>query len=448
LSTSPFTPGLRAVTFGMVALIALGAFESLAVTTTMPAVVDALGGLHLYAMAFAAPVASGVIGMVAAGGWADRRGPGRPLLTGVGLFVVGLVIAGTAAGMEMVVAGRLLQGLGSGLLTVALYVVVARVYADAVQPRVFAAFAAAWVVPSIVGPAIAGLITEHLGWRWVFLLIPGLAVPAVLMLRPALAQVSTPAQPDDGERTDWSRLARALGAGTGAMALHWGGQQQGPVGVLVIGAGLTLLVVTVPSLLPPGTLRAARGLPSVIVTRGLIGAAFFGAEAYLPLLFITERGLSPAAAGLALTSAAILWSAGSWLRGRSEGRWDDRDVLRAAALLIAVGIALAAMAVWHTVPVSVSLLGWGLAGLGMGLGYPTLSLLTLRLSARSEQGANSSALQVNESLTIAVVLAVSGPLFTALVDRDATAAFLACFGVAAALASAALLVAARITPAP
>src|SRR5665647_1963156 len=79
----------------MVGLIGLSAFEALAVTTAMPVVVNALGGLDLYAMAFAAPAAASVVGVVAAGGWADRRGPTPPLLAGIAAFVGGLIIAGT-----------------------------------------------------------------------------------------------------------------------------------------------------------------------------------------------------------------------------------------------------------------------------------------------------------------------------------------------------------------
>ena len=447
-STSPLAPEHRAVTLGMVALVALAAFEQLAVTTTMPSVVDALGGLSLYAMAFAAPVAAGVLGMVAAGGWADRRGHAQPLLTGVALFVIGLVVAGTATTMETVVGGRLVQGLGSGMFTVALYVLVARRYPDAVQPRVFSAFAAAWILPSIVGPAIAGAIAEHLGWRWVFLAVPLLTVPALLALRPALHPTPRPAtHPDEAQDGGAPRpggrvqLLRAAAAGAGALALHRGGQPElwehaddRTVAIATLALGLALLALGVPRLLPRGTLRAARGLPTVVLVRGLTGAAFFGAEVYLPLLLITERGLSQAVAGLALTGAALLWSAGSWLRGRNEGRWDDRRVLQLGALALGVGIALAALGVWTAVPVAVSMVGWGLSGLGMGVSYPTLSVLTLRLSAPSEQGANSSALQVNESLTVALVLAASGPLFAVLLPVGPVAAFLACFGLAGGLA--------------
>ncbi|MCU1432360.1 MAG: hypothetical protein JWP95_1465 [Actinotalea sp.] len=272
-STSPFAPRYRAVTWGMLTLIALTAFEALAVTTVMPAVVDSLGGLELYAMAFAAPVASGVVGLVAAGGWADRRGPARPLLTGVVLFVLGLAVAGTARVMEAVVAGRVVQGLGAGMLTVALYVIVARVLPDESQPRVLAAFAAAWVVPALVGPAVAGLVADHLDWRWVFLALPVLAVPAVLALRPAVALVAGPRPPEPGAPVvdtgpDWRRLACAVTAGTAALGLHVADQLAGALTAVVVVGVLVALAVAVPPLLPRGTLRLGRGLPSVVALRG------------------------------------------------------------------------------------------------------------------------------------------------------------------------------------
>ena len=96
---SLFAPAYRALTVGAVALVALGAFESLAVGTAMPTVAAALDGIPLYAIAFAAPFAAGVLALVVSGIWSDARGPGRPILYGVGWFVAGLVIAGTAPAM-------------------------------------------------------------------------------------------------------------------------------------------------------------------------------------------------------------------------------------------------------------------------------------------------------------------------------------------------------------
>ncbi|MEE3919067.1 MFS transporter [Micromonospora sp. BRA006-A] len=114
-----------------------------------------------------------------------RRARPRPALWhGVVWFVAGLVVAGAATTMEVLVVGRAVQGFGSGLVSVALYVVVGQAYPEQLRRRIFAAFAAAWVVPSLVGPALAGLIVEHLGWRWVFLAVPAVAIPAALLVQP------------------------------------------------------------------------------------------------------------------------------------------------------------------------------------------------------------------------------------------------------------------------
>ncbi len=136
------TRQFRAITLGMVSLVVLQAYQALAVTTAMPTVAKALHGLSLYAMAFAAPMATGVIGMVTAGIWCDRRGPAGPLRAGVGLFITGMVLVGFATRMELVVLGRSVHGLGSGLLLVSIYVVIGRAYPESLRPGVFVAISA------------------------------------------------------------------------------------------------------------------------------------------------------------------------------------------------------------------------------------------------------------------------------------------------------------------
>ncbi|HWV48505.1 MAG TPA: MFS transporter, partial [Microbacterium sp.] len=214
-TTAAASPGILSgtylwITIGACALVFLGAFESLAVTTVMPSVSDDLDGERLYALAFAGPLATGVIGMVITGNWSDRRGPVVPLYTAVSVFVLGLLVAGLAPTMEILVAGRFAQGLGSGGLMVALYVVVARVYPQALHPAIFAGFAAAWVIPSLIGPTIAGLVAELWGWPWVFLGVVVLVLIALLMVVPALRGLTSggdPTTPWAIGRLGWSVLA-------------------------------------------------------------------------------------------------------------------------------------------------------------------------------------------------------------------------------------------------
>ncbi|HEY3559407.1 MAG TPA: MFS transporter [Kribbella sp.] len=426
------SPQYRALTVGMVALITLVAFESLAVATAMPTVAQALDGLSLYALAFGGPLASGVVAMVVSGTWSDLKGPTRPLWHGTAWFLGGLLIAGLAPSMEVLVAGRIIQGFGSGLLTVALYVVVGHLYPARLRPRIFAAFATGWVVPSLVGPAIAGLIVEHTTWRIVFLAVPAIAVPAALVMRPGLAQGSTY---DVRPGKLWDKRAMwAVAAAVGVGLLHYGGQQHGLVQVVLLVVGLGGVVAFGPRLLPRGTFAFGRGLPSVVALRGLVAAAGFGAEVFLPLMLTRERGLSPALAGLVLTVSALSWSAASWYRGRPNQPFSHGVFLQAGMISIVLGIATATLTLNPHVPVLVGILGWSLTGLGMGTVFPTLSVLVLEYSERDEQGANSSAAQLSDSLSTATVLAIGGSLFAAMEPHSAIAAYVVAFGFPALLA--------------
>src|SRR5207248_5731451 len=98
----------------------------------------------------------------------------------------GLLVDGLAPDMGVFMVGRTLQGLGGGALIVALYVVVARMFPEARRPKVFAAMSAAWVVPALVAPALAGVITDAFGWRWVFLGIAPIAGVGALLLVPVV----------------------------------------------------------------------------------------------------------------------------------------------------------------------------------------------------------------------------------------------------------------------
>ncbi|MGC9667800.1 MFS transporter [Planosporangium sp. 12N6] len=451
MKNGPLVRPYRSLTVGMVTLVSVVAFEAVAVTTAMPTVARALHGLPLYALAFGGALAAGVVGMVISGGWSDAKGPAAPVWTGVATFVAGLVICGTAPTMATLVVGRVIQGFGGGLVAVALYVVVGRAYPPDLHPRVFSAFAGAWVVPSVAGPSLAGLIVEQVGWRWVFLGTVLLTVPAVLLVRPglrAMADPGTTADPRPSSRPAGAaghvgRAGWALGAAVSMGLLHLGGQQRGVGAIGLIGLALAGLAAFTPRLLPRGTFSARPGLPSVVLLRGLAGAAFIQADVFLPLMLSRERGFSPWAAGLTLTIGGVSWFAGSWYQGRRGQRLAVHP-LRVGLTLIATGVATAAACVVPAVPVWLCVAGWALAGFGMGLSYPTMSGLTLSLSAPAEQGVNSSALQLSDSLFSTTILAVGGTLFAFWVSTSPPAAYLSGFLIAEALALLGVLVAARV----
>ncbi|WP_396041183.1 MFS transporter [Aeromicrobium sp. UC242_57] len=297
------------VVAGIFALAFLVAFEALAVATVMPEVARQLDGLQLYALAFAAPIAVGIVSMTVAGPEIDRHGPGRALRTGVAVFSAGLFVAGLSTTMPMFLFGRIVQGLGMGLVSVGLYVVIGRTFPEHLRARVFTVLTSAWLLPALVGPVIAGFIAEAVGWRWVFLAVPGLAVVAMILIRSALGAIDGDPHVRPAHRQTWWSV---LIAG-GILAVSVAGQRTYVWWPALLVGGFLLVVVNAPRLLPPGTWRGRRGLPSVIAVRGLLSAGYFSAETYVPLSLVEHRGLTVTQAGLFLTSAAVLWFTGSWL---------------------------------------------------------------------------------------------------------------------------------------
>jgi MFS family permease len=390
----------RAPTIGIVALVTLLAFDEMAVGTALPVTARDLGGLSLYAWAFSATLIASLLANVVAGGWADASGPTRPLLAGLACFVTGLALAGLAPGMGAFVAGRAVQGLGAGAAIVAMYVVVARVYPEELRPRVFAGLAAAWVVPSLVGPTIAGLVAEHLNWRWVFLGLIPLVIPAAVMLLPVLR--GTGGGTGVFART---RSLAALATAGGAALLLYGVDHRA---IVLVVLGLAGLAAGLPRLLPKGTLTLRRGLPATVAVRGLLAVGFFGTEAFVPLALISLHGFTPTQAGVVLTVGALGWSGASWVQGRST---------RSRPFFVILGTALLAIGVTSIV-VTTPLYGWlaapswVIAGAGMGFALASLSVLVMNQSPPAEQGTNSAALQISDTIGSSLAVGIAGALVT------------------------------------
>ncbi|MCC5477484.1 MFS transporter [Streptomyces barringtoniae] len=406
----------RALSVGIVSVVLLIAFEATAVGTAMPVAARELDGVALYAFAFSGYFTTSLFGMVLAGQWSDRRGPLGALTTGIGAFAAGLVVAGTAQAMWVFILGRAVQGFGGGLVIVALYVVVGRAYPERLRPAIMAAFAAGWVVPSVVGPLASGAVTEHLGWRWVFLGIPALVVfPLALALPQIRRRASGPVDAETGAGSfDRRRIRLALGISLGAGLLQYAAQDLRPLSLLPGLAGAALLVPAVLGLLPPGTYRAARGLPSVVLLRGLSAGSFIAAESFVPLMLVTQRGLSPMLAGFSLAAGGGTWALGSWVQSRPRVQPYRERLMTAGMVLVAAAIAAAPSVLVHSVPVWTLAVAWSFGCFGMGLVISSTSVLLLKLSAPKEAGTNSAALQISDALSNVVLLAATGAAFASL----------------------------------
>lgn len=413
----------RWVTTGVVVLITMAAFENLGVSTAMPRMLQELNGNDLYSWPFTAFLAASVMATVLSGRWCDRFGPGAALLFGPGMFLAGLIVAGTATGMFALLIGRACQGYGMGTVIVAIYVSVALVFSEEARPRVFGLIAAAWVVPSLVGPTIAGILTEQVSWRWVFLGVVPFALLGVLFLVPTVRRLPAMEENRPAATPRRGLPIAAVAIGFGITALTWAVQHPSAATLWLGLAGLAAVVPALRVLLPRGTLLARRGLPGTILARGLFAGAFFGVEAFVPLTLVAVHHQSSALAGLPLTVGSLGWAGASWWQGRFPNV--SRAVFIRSGFLI-VAAALAAMIVvapsWGPAWVASPL--WVIGGFGMGLAIPSISVLTLRYAAPQDRGFASAALQVCDMVFAAVSVGLGGVLLTTLASADAPTAAL------------------------
>jgi MFS family permease len=405
---SLLTSAYRGSTIGIVLVVTLVAFEGMAVATAMPTAVASLHGLAYYSWPFTAFLVANVIGIVAGGEISDRDGPRYSLLAGLAIFTGGLFASGFAPNMAMFVLGRSIQGLGGGLILVALYVVIAEVYDDRLRPRVFAALSAAWVMPSLVGPVVSGALTQHVTWRLVFLIIPPFAVVGTALIVPALRSLPT----HDGPRSRLIRWRFAVVAAVGVGLMQYAGERLRWLSLLPLVIGVVLLVGALRRLVPAGAGALRRGLPAVVGLRGLLAGSFFAVDSFVPLTLSHLHHYGPTLAGVPLMVGALGWSAGSWWQGHRSQEHRDR-LIRIGFVLIFVAATVMSTLTISGVPGWIAYPAWVLGGTGMGLVMPVLSLALLDLSPAEERGKNSAALQIADAISSAVTVGIGGVLVAA-----------------------------------
>ncbi|HEY3723462.1 MAG TPA: MFS transporter [Acidimicrobiia bacterium] len=410
-----FAPARRALTAGLVLTITLVGFEALAVATVLPVVEQDLGDLALYGWVFSAYLLAGLVGTVIAGREADRRGPGPPFVAGCVLFATGLVAAGLAPSMPLLVLARVVQGLGAGVVPAVAYAVIGRCYPAAVRPRMFAVLSTAWVVPALAGPALAGVVAHGLGWRWVFLGLVPLVGLAAAMTLPALFRVG-PAPETEADASDLpdvpesARTSDAVLVAVGA-GLVIGGLTASDIPWLMPVLILLGALVGVPPfmrLVPAGTLRARAGLPADVLARGVLTFAFFGTDAFVPLLIQNVRHQSVTYTGIVLTASTLSWTAAAWVQQHFVHRRGPRFFVRLGFGLIAAGIVGVAAALSASVPVGTIVVSWSIGAAGMGCAYAPLSLVMFDAAEPGREGAASASLQLSDQLGFALGTGVAG----------------------------------------
>jgi MFS family permease len=422
-----FEPSTRGLTVGLTLITLSVATESLIVTTIMPAIVHDIGGLSLYGLAFSAFFLAGLASIPIAGWAVDRTGPAPPFAATMLLFLAGTLAAVFAPSMALLVVARVLQGFGAGAQLTISQSTIARAYPTTSRIRVLSLMSASWTVPSLLGPSVGAVIASLWGWRWAFAIILLPTSAAIAVTLPRLREVLAPdshREPPDLRRP----FQIALGAGLVILALTNLAWWTALLGVVGLGAALEGLM----RVLPPGTLRARRGLPAIVASGFFLNFGFYAAASFVPLTLVSVRGLSLVAAGVVVAVNSITWSLGVFINTRLVDRYRRPILVAASTMALAACCAMFASALVGA-PLLIAFLTWPLAGLSMGIAFNTLTLGAMDIASAGREGFAMSGRNLAANLGTAVGTGVAGAIVALAQERSQgiRAGLLVTYGLAA-----------------
>jgi hypothetical protein len=404
----------RVATVAVLLALVVAAFETTVVTTAMPTLTAELDGRALYAWVFTGFLLASTLGVLLGGRLSDRLGRRGTFVAGMGLFLLGSVLCGFSTSVPMLVAFRVLQGLGAGAVQPTTLTISSDLYTLEERAAIQSLFTGAWGLASVIGPVLGGLLTEHLGWRSVFWVNVPVGLLAVVMLRRSYRD------PPRKEARRFELGGPVLGALAVALLLLdlEPGALPAPavLGGLLIAAAVAWVFVrqqrrSKDPLVPPGVLgdRTVRaGLLGGLVAGGVL----YTLSAYVPLWMIAHRGQSALGAGVALVPLLTGWALGSSFGVKLLLRGGLRASAGLGFLIAGAGAALFGLALWHGAGDGWLYASLGLLGIGLG---PAASTSIIAPQARvpwEQRGAITSAVyacrMLGGSVAIALVNLMAG----------------------------------------
>ncbi|MEM9611286.1 MAG: MFS transporter [Actinomycetota bacterium] len=410
MTTPAETDGSRALVIGAVTAIVLVALETLGIAAAMPVISDELDGEALYGAVFSAFYLAQVVAIAVAGHLTGRRPLHLVFATGLAVFGVGLLAATVAPTMEILVATRVVQGLGAGLIASAVYATITLGFSDERRPMVLAYVSSAWVAPAFIAPPLAGFLAEEVSWRWVFGGVTPLVPVVAALAIPPLRRIESADGSDLALRDPLvGGLVTAIGIGLGQWALA-----RPEIVVVVAGTivGIALTTAGLSRLLPSAlrTVRTVVGAAAAL--KLLLAAGFFGVHYFLPVALTDVQGLSATVAGLILTVGSATWTVGAFISTRGLDRVGPRSVALVGCAALMTGTAAMFLILDADVTPVVAFPLWAVAAIGMGLAFNTSNSTAMDAAVADGQDAGdlATALSMGDVLGGAIASGVGGAI--------------------------------------
>jgi EmrB/QacA subfamily drug resistance transporter len=401
----------RTQIMGIVAVVSstlVAALDGTIVGTVMPTVIGELGGIERYAWAFSIYLLFITVATPIGGKLADILGRKPVYLAGIALFVGASALCGLSQSMDQLIAFRALQGIGGGILLPVGITVMGDLFDVHTRARIQGFFSTVWISAALVGPAIGGLITEVLTWRWAFFV----NIPLGLLAATIVAFGLRETHPHRAGRLDWPG-AFVLSAATVALLLGSNGTETALLVPVAIALGAVFVWIERRAREPLIDLSLFR-IPIIgagLVVYAGVAVVLFSVQTYLPPFVQGVQGARPTEVGILVTVMSLGWSTGSLSSGFLLPRVGFRATIVLGTVSLLAGTALLTTLAPST-PASVPLLSGFLSG--VGIGFIAIPIVVGAQSAvdTPQRGVVTSLALFVQSLGASIGVGVLGALLT------------------------------------
>jgi EmrB/QacA subfamily drug resistance transporter len=357
--------------------MAMIAIEATIVSTAMPQIVADLGGLRLYSWVFSSFLLAQTAATVVFGNLADVYGRKPVMLVGIGIFLLGSLLAGFAWSMPVMIICRLTQGVGAGAMQPVAMTIVADLYPARERGKVQGYLASVWAVAAVLGPVVGGLIIRSVSWAWIFWMnIPvGIAAAAGYILFLSDHGMHARRSIDVGGAVSFTVAVTSLLIALTEVGNHRPTQLAAAAAVAVVAA--VVFVYTERRANNPMVSFALWSHRPIAATNSvavLASMALIGLSTFLPIYVQIVMQRSPTVAGLTLTTMLIGWPVGATLAARLFHRFALRRLLLTGTLFQPLG---ALFFIGLTSHASALMAATGSLVMGFGMGLISVSSLVL-----------------------------------------------------------------------
>jgi len=408
---------LYVITATMMLSLFLASVEATIVTTAMPTIVAELGGLAIYAWAFAAFSLTQTVAVPIMGKLSDIYGRRPIYLIAMAIFLLGSILCGVATSMPQLVAYRAVQGIGAGGLMPIAFTIIGDIFTFEQRARIQGVFSGVWGVSSVIGPLVGGFLVDKVGWQWVFFINVPLVIIAAAMMILAWRDVV----PHTRAQVDFIG-AGLLASGISSLlfALSQLNQPRGWESINfwgLLGLAFALMGTLLwherrtPNPILPIQLFRERLFSTANGHGFLSGIALFGTTAFIPFFVESVLGTSATMAGATLTPQIIAWVAGSIVSSRLLLRYGYRTLAIFGTSLLVLGMGMLTE-IGPQIPLWYLYVAVGVCGLGMGFSVPPFLVAVQSSVARQAMGTATSTLQFSRNIGGAIGVSALGVILT------------------------------------